>query len=248
MLDCLLDTRLSIIAQHDQGAAISIVSSKDTMKDYVTRITDDFSKYGLPRGEFLKLYRERPVEVLVQASATALTFELNSIVEDILNNNDLQPHKACNLEVDVNFWPYDVPESVKEIILIGVSSRVKARIPFNAVYIPNSSMSPSYFKYSEYGALYLYDFEEWVCHHFNPMVVDCDDIRNPQFTVYAPAVWVDKDKLKSMVEFKSPDGSTCDPRDGMQFAFKRWFNLELLDPGVMSIVTPDYLIARELNK
>lgn len=248
MLDCLLDTRIGTIARHDQGAATSIVSSKNTLKEYVTRITDDFSKYGLPRSEFLKLYRERPVEVLVHASTTALTLELNSIVENILNNNDLQPHKAHNLEIDINFWPYDLPDKVKETILIGVSARVKAQIPFNAVYIPNSSMTPSYFKYSDYGALYLYDLEEWVCHHYNPMVVDCEEIRNPQFTIYAPAVWVSREKLKDMVEFKSPDGSTCDPRDGMQFAFKRWFHLELLDPGVLSIVTPDYLVTHELNK
>lgn len=248
MLDCLLDTRLSILASKDQQIAKTIVGSKTEFKKYAMRLTDDFSEHGLSRDEFLNLYRQRTVEVLVNSSATSLVFELNSIVNDILNNNELQPHKAHNLEVDINFWPYVLPDNVKENILVGISARVESNVRFNSVFIPNNVLSPSYLKYSDYGALYIYDFEQWFGHHFNPMVTDSDDLRNPQFTIYAPALWVDEDKLKFVTEFQSPDGSTCDPRDAMQFVMKQWFHLELLDPGVMSIVAPEYLISHEINK
>ena len=246
--DCIMDSRLGFLNYYHSEQALEIFKSDEALLKFTDRIGDEFKEYGYQEGEFRERYRKRDNTFIQKALPTAFCFELKHFVGKMIDMMVLQPHRLSEIEIQINLYPYVFDEEQADFIAGIILRYIDHLVKIKTVYIPPTEFTPHLIKTSDYSALFIYDFEQWVAHHYNPMVQDCDEIRNPSFTIYTPSNFVNSEKLREAVEFKNPKGETANPIEGIQMMFKHWFNLELMDMAAFSLGAPSKAAQYFLDK
>lgn len=243
-LDCLLDTRLAILDLLNPDLALSITTDAKSMADYVTRLWDDWPQWGVDNQTFVEVYRARDEEILSTCINTALVYELKNILIAMMAEANAQPHLSGDIQIDINMAPYaNLPEEASQAIVSAVRQHLGMLVPVEAVYYPYQSLSPMFFQSAQYANVFMYDFEEWLTHHYNMLTTNNDEslvIQNTVITV-PNTIARHKDKIMEANNYKSPSGDTIDWRIGLEYVCLPYFKLEIVDVGMMSIPLPEYL-------
>lgn len=248
-IDALFDTRFATLSVIDQDYANGIMSDKQRLAAYLERFDDNYVEIGYDTERFRSLYRTRDSRLLTISPLTALTYELKDIVEVLLNAGIDEPHRVDGVELVINTAPYnDIPGDIEAFLILQLQKMIGYPINISVVNLPISFLSPYMLKHSKYVAMYIYDIEEWLVHHYNPMVTLTDDLMMPQFTIVTPMIVTSKEKLKEAVEFESPTGETCDYFEGLAFTFKDLFKYETMDAAVFSVAHPNYVVSKIRNR
>lgn len=242
-LDVLLDTRLGILLEHYPEYAGDIVADRDGKRvKFQKRFTEEHPEIGLDTAGFRELYRKRTSSVLPNSMLTSLVLELKYIIRQIMDTAESEPMRVSGIEIDINYAPYkDLSEVELEAIQFAIKRYVGYPIDVNMVYKSVGALSPQYLNNSDYVAMYIYDFEEWLKLHYGPLVQNHADCFMPSFTISVPAVMVSKEVYKEVAEIEAPNGETIDPIVGLKAAFMELFKLEIDDTPLYSIAHPDYI-------
>ena len=240
-IDCIVDTRIWAVNELNPKAALDITSTKQKIEKYVTRVTDSFPEYGITYDDFRAKYRKRDINALLNGAPTAFMLELHKILSAIFDLKVNEPHKVEAIEIHLNTYPYNLTEEEKEDWLDVVSAYIKYPIPVKCVCMSPSTISPHMLKNSDYSALFLYDFEEWVSYHYGLLCTDNPDIYMPQVSVHAPFGFISKEKMKVATELTNPKGETTNPEETTIFTFRRYFAYEPYPFGLFSMIHPDQL-------
>lgn len=247
-LDALFDTRFGTLSVIEPNYTKEIMSDNKKLAGYLERFEDSYTDLGYDTERFRALYRTRDSRILTISPLTALTYELKNIVRELLDAAIDEPHRVDGVELVINTAPYkDIPSEIEELLILHLQKLIGFPVEISIVNLPISFLSPYMLKHSKYVAMYIYDIEEWLIHHYNPMVSLTDDLMMPQFTIVTPMIVTSKEKLKEAIEFESPTGETCDYFEGLAFTFKDLFKYETMDAAAFSLPHPKY-VANFLRK
>lgn len=248
-LDCVLDTRLAVLGSYDPTIPERILATPEAYKNYRTRLIDDFSEYGLPRGQFKALWAKRDLTHLRAAMITPFAFELSDISEQIIDQSKAAPHTVSSHDIVINHYPYtDLSDVEKEALGAAILARFKTPVNINFICEPLEVLSPTYWDVNKIATAIMYDFEEWLVAHFGVDQQDkLEGYEFPQNSFYAPALVTDLDKLKEAADFENPYGRRADPLESLQFWFKPYFHLEFLGVEHFSIVEPEVFVSMEMR-
>lgn len=238
-IDCIVDTRIWAIAQLNAQAARELTADKKNLEKYLLRVTDSFPEYGIDYKTFRETYRKRTIDALFNGAPTAFMLELRKIISAIYDLKVHEPQKVENIEIHLNTYPYQLNEREQLEFIDVVATYVHYPIAVKCVHIPPSSISPFMLTGSDYSALFIYDFEEWMSYHYGLMCADVPEIYMPRIAVHAPFGFISLDKMKTAVELTNPKGETTNPEEAAIFALKRFFAYEPYPLGVFSIAHPE---------
>lgn len=240
-LDCLLDTRMGVLSAHYPEIANSIVVDPIKAKTYRNRIRDEFPDDGIDFETFKGLWETRTTLHLRKSILTPFVFELANITSQVVDQSIEAPHTISEFEIHINTYPYtDLSVAEETGIIEAVVARLHFPVMVRTVCLSEASLTPQYIKANNYTTTILYDFRKWLetQYHQNLTEADIERVKMPQFVIYAPSLMSNLDKLKELIEYRSPGDETIDPLHGIQFMFKPFFHLEYLGPEHFSIIDP----------
>lgn len=247
-LDCLLDTRLGVLTDEDPSIPARILETPESANKYRNRLRDDFEDYGVGFDKFQELWRNRNAGHLPKSMMTPFVFELADITSQVVKQHIEATHTLQEFEVHLNFYPYkDLDDGTRQQIIEAIVARLHYPVMVRDVYLSLKTLTPQYIKNNDYSTLIMYDFREWLETQYHAGIPEemLEVMKIPQHVFYAPSLFADVDKLKELIEFRSPNDETMDPLDGMQFMFKPFFHLEFLGPEHFSIIDPKLYLALE---
>lgn len=246
-LDLLLDTRLPTLGLIDPVIANSIIVDKEKRKLYSERINDQFIDLGVMSGIFDHYYKKRNANILPKSRPTRFLFELANIGYQLIKRGVIEPHNVEEIEFHINFYPYvDLTEEERDTITAAIKARVQDTIKVKWVIYAPDQLTPEMIRSAKYTGVFMYDFAEWVNHHFGENVLPTSITPIPSVSVYAPMHFTDLAKLKEAMEFKNANGEQCNPILGFRAMFSPYFHFEGIDTSGLSIITEEDFIELEI--
>ena len=225
-LDALLDTRLATVSRIDQDAAVKLLESEA----YYIRFNDDFEALtGITREQFRDAYAKRDVDTLaLPAIMTVAPLMLHELITK-LEINDAESPYVEGVEVEVNFWPYQLDDEeidgLSKAIMVFSGMETLVRM----VSIHPMELTPDFIK-DRYTGLILYDFKEW----FEYQKSKYATVKTPDLTVLAPALFYDKIPTPEEYLAEGID-SGITPFELAELAVMDCFRLKLLKSEIFSI-------------
>lgn len=248
-IDLLLDTRLPTLSLIDSAVAESIVLDKVKGQKYRDRLNDQFIEFGLEKDKFSEMYAKRKADILRYSRPTRFLFELPTIADQLIKKSLMEPHNAEEIEFHINFYPYyQLTDIQREYIVGAVKARVQDLVKFKAVYIPDRKLSANMIKSNAYTGLFFYDYSQWVNTFYGTDVQQSELMQMPSVSVYSGVSFNDLDKLKVAIEFRNDEGQQCDPLMGLRAMWLPYFYFESIDSASLSIIDPDELVDKEIQK
>lgn len=248
-IDLLLDTRLPTLSLIDSAVAESIVLDKEKGKIYRSRLNDQFAQFGIEKDKFNELYKKRTADILRYSRPTRFLFELPTIADQLIKKSLMEPHNVEEIEYHINFYPYyQLTEEQREYIVGAVKARVQDLVKFKGVYIPDRKLSANMIKSNAYTGLFFYDYSTWVNTFYGKDVKQHELMQMPSVSVYSGVSFNDLDKLKVAIEFRNDNGEQCDPLMGLKAMWLPYFYFESIDSASLSIIDPDELVEKEIQK
>ena len=239
-IDDILDTRLAVLAKHYPAYATKL-ASPDNLKKWCLRVVECHDEIGLSAKDFRELYRQRDTEILKHARPTHFFSEIDDFVTECLSRTIADPHKVKAVEIHLNTYPYKLSKEQQAAYCSLLHSHTGERVSISPVYISYQQLTPVYMRANNYSVVYMYDFLQWVLHHYNVTVTDNPSIYAPDVTIYTPSVFASMDLLKEAVEATNPKGETYEPNAGLQFMFKAYFSLEPINVEFFSLAQENAL-------
>lgn len=179
-LDCIMDTRMAIVSQIDEEAAVSLVTSEK----YHARLHDTFSLYheGFDDEAFKKRYAERTVEdIKGNTYPTAVVKRLYGFAETCRRLRDTAPEPQT-ISLVVNLYPYKFSDEEKEVLrdVISASTLIE-EIAFWEM--PVGDLTPTTIR-ANFTQVILYDANEWITMHHEALVL----APMPQVMLFSPII------------------------------------------------------------
>lgn len=153
-LDCLIDTRLSLLYDIDKDLIAGLI--KDGT--YHSRYRDTFGYIG--SNLFNYLYKNRNSNILDNPSPT----EINTFVADYcFEANQTAKGYGSNKEVTVylNLYPYNLSEENKELLIMGLINSVGTKINVELINKPYTEITPSFVS-KNIGLMVMYNGLSWI--------------------------------------------------------------------------------------
>lgn len=219
-LDCLLDTRIGVIAQKYPEKVSKLLSGRS----YFERIQDRFD--GIEHEEFVELYKNRNVETLKCSMMTNATLLMGTLVKTSANQV-LSGSAPVRMIFDINIYPYVLDEDERNDLLGVLEFHVGDAPEYNIVSIPNEFLTPVICK-SQYAVLVMYDFPDWMRMHADAF----KEFRMPDLLIYAPQLL---EKLPTPEENKKLLEMNLDPFEASRLAASPAFSIRFLTIDVFSI-------------
>jgi hypothetical protein len=155
-LDCLFDTRYTILNEMDPVAADDLL-----LKGYYLRDRDEFPNMVLP--EFREKYQKRDVNTLKNSLPTALLFRLGAIVGDYIVEFGKEG-RLLNPELILNIYPYKLtPEEINTMVLC-LKIHTNHMLPVRVINNNPLSITPAWLQ-DNVTFFYLYNWSEWITQH-----------------------------------------------------------------------------------
>lgn len=161
-IDMLLDTRYGTMVRMDPDMAEIIASTEY----YRFRQHDNFETVS--NGEitweaFKKLHTARDVETLFHSKMTDFVYELRKDIKAALPALD-RGVEFDVLHIYVNFFPYDLTEGEREIIVQSIQHYMPMPTQVHGANIPWKSLTPAMIE-RQFEMVAIYDHEDWLSHH-----------------------------------------------------------------------------------
>ena len=157
-LDCLLDTRVGVVAVNYPEAAKLLMQ-----EDYWLRDSDDFSVLtggSVTHGQFREWWQKRDKKCLHASRPTNIIHILEQLSEALVSSQVNLPFVAST-EYMVNYWPYKLDEAevaaFQQACEIITSNVVRVQM----VFIPPDKLTPKWIK-REISLLIMYDYWTWM--------------------------------------------------------------------------------------
>jgi hypothetical protein len=153
-LDCLIDTRLSVLYNIDKDLIKKLLLSGD----YHNRIKDEFGY--IDSTVFNKVYNRRDKSILNNASPTNMINMLGEYSIESRHSNYNYGDNS-NVKLYLNVYPYKLNDEEITNMQIGISSLVNDAIEVEVVYMDDVQLSPSWIN-EHVGVVVMYDGIKWI--------------------------------------------------------------------------------------
>lgn len=222
-LDCLIDTRLGVIAQAYPDKVAKILNRK-----YYERIQDVFP--GINQEEFKTLWKNRNTDTLKSSMMTNIHLLMESFIrssaKDVMAGGQLS-----NMIFDINIHPYVMDDEERQD-LIGILEAIVGDAPeYNIISVPNEFLTPQHCK-ANYQVMVMYDFADWMRMHA-PIF---KEFRMPDLLIYAPQLL---EKLPSPEEAQEMEKAGVDPFEASRIAAAPAFGIRYLTIDMYCIRDPE---------
>jgi hypothetical protein len=155
-LDCLFDTRLSLMYDIDKNIMRDMISTNK----YHTRIMDQFGYLSVRL--FRTIYNYR--------NANTLDNPLGTLVNDVIRDYCVEAtitaksyEEYNKINVYVNIYPYNLTEEDIELLRMGISNSIEIPVNVEILYKPYTEINPEFIK-NNIGMMIMYDGLLWVEH------------------------------------------------------------------------------------
>lgn len=183
-LDCLLDTRVGVVAMNAPEAAPKLM-----VEDYWVRESDDFSALtdGVVTHElFREWWAKRDKDVLKISRPTNIIRILEELSEALVVSQVNLPFVA-SVQYLVNYWPYKLDEQEVAAFEQACEIITGNAVPVKMVNLPPEKVTPNWLK-REVSLLIVYDYWTWMSHHKEEFL----STPIPEINLLAPAISHDK--------------------------------------------------------
>jgi hypothetical protein len=227
-LGCLLDFRLSVLAEIDVAQAQSLLNGTD----YFNRTVDEFDGFGVTKFKQMYLDRAERIESFLNAPPTQLNLALLEIIKDIRLQRTNTPY-TNGAEVIVNTYPYVLANEAAEELGIIIHERLLGLAPVTVIHCGPTELTPKYCK-SAFSAMFIYDYNEWLEIHHKTIAADLSN-RMVEIVLFAPRLLPvmpvqDEDQQRNSVAFMA------DKFAQLEKAASPMITLKLLDVRLFSIL------------
>lgn len=162
MADALFDARIGTVFQLNPKAGAELLANPD----YRNREQDDIELHTngvITKVAFDEAYANRSVETLkVSPYTNILTFVARMIALYKDNADTMREPEA--LVIIINTWPYEFNREELEMVTGLVNGALDDSVVVTADSVEPADLSPTFLN-EGYGALILYNFEEWLAFH-----------------------------------------------------------------------------------
>lgn len=156
-LDCLLDTRIGLVALHAPEAATQLMQ-----EDYWIRESDDFETLtggAVTHKQFKEWWAGRDKECLKNSRPTNIIHILEQLSEALVVSQVNVPF-VSKTQYLVNYWPYDLDQLEVEATKQACEILTGNVVEVNMVSIHPSQLTPTKVK-RELSLLFMYDYYTW---------------------------------------------------------------------------------------
>lgn len=220
-LDCLLDTRLGLLAQHKGVVAEQVVQNRQ----YHERQRDEFP--GVSFEQFKALVKQRNVETLKLSVLTNIFEFLHLVVMSRLQECN-EHNEVFSMEVVVNTYPYDLSSAESDAIVQIVAAKLAETVTVKAVRHADGFLTPKYCK-DNFQVMVRYWWEEWLACQMKNFEIAA----MPQVTVFVPALY---EKLPTHEDLQECERMQVKPFQASEKALAPLFALRIIDARLFSIV------------
>lgn len=155
-LDCLFDTRLSLMYDIDKNIMRDII----TTDKYHNRIMDQFGYLSVRM--FRTIYRYRNNNVLDNPLGTLVNDVIKDYcIEATMTAKSYEDYNKIN--VYVNIHPYTLTEEDTELLRMGISNSIKVPVNVEMINLPYTDIQPEFIK-NNVGMMIMYDGLTWIEH------------------------------------------------------------------------------------
>lgn len=179
-LDCLLDTRVGLVALHAPAAAAKLMQEA-----YWDRESDDFEELtggAVTHKQFKEWWVNRDKECLKASRPTNLIHILEQLSESLVISQVNVPF-VSKLRYLVNYWPYDLDQQEIEAMKQACEILTGNVIEVNMVSISPSALTPKRVK-RDMSLLIMYDYYTWMENQKDTFLVT----PIPEVNMIAPAI------------------------------------------------------------
>lgn len=155
-LDCLFDTRLSLMYDIDKNIMRDMISTGK----YHSRIMDQFGYLSVRM--FRTIYNYRNANTLDNPVGTLINDVIKDYcIEATITAKSYEEYNKIN--VYVNIYPYNLTEEDIELLRMGISNSIKIPVNVEIIYKPYTEIEPDFIK-NNIGMMIMYDGLLWVEH------------------------------------------------------------------------------------
>jgi len=177
-LDCLLDTRLSLIAEYGEKAVEIALQ-----KGYLTRLTDSFE--GIDPEDYKRVYEQRNKSLLKNAIVTPIINMVRSFVIETIKTSTNSPFNL-RPNVVVNAYPYVLNSEEEEVLLSIIGIALDGACDIRLIYKPMEDILPSMVK-TAYSVMIMYRYDLWAEYHAQKK--HFEKVICPDVTVIGPQLY-----------------------------------------------------------
>lgn len=245
-IDSLLDTRLGTLAKMDDDFAFYAL-----LNGYMDRWTDDPEAY-LPTVDadaYWKAYAERDIETLKRSHPTDHALDAHALITDLEERHSAgDPTVQLLPVIHVNYYPYKLtPEQVVEMTK-SIRAIIHCRSEVKLISIPTEKLTTEYFAMNGYGAVYMYNYKEWVEKVITERINNGVKFQScPEVVFYFPALTSSASALEVYAECEREFGRVPNACESLRLLCARFFGLEWVSPTYYSI-SPTILFPDEKQK
>lgn len=223
-LDVLMDTRLATLRRLNDEAAQLIRESW-----YHKRTADLFDRNGakINQAAYQALYAARDEETLKLATMTHLPRYLMTLIARLTTQQGM-PLLSEQFQIDINLYPYQLSEEVKESIRMAMETYTNNAAVINLVDYAPEELTVQFVK-SKYQICFMYDFNEWLMEHTE----EFSKQTMPEVRFVAPRLYLN-DAPKALMEKVNGEEYVWEQ---MSLVFLGLVGVVFMDVNLFSIVT-----------
>ncbi len=224
-LDCLLDTRLGLIAMHKPEFVDPLLKA-----NYRNRKTDRLELLvpTFPGEWFRDAYAKRDKEVL-KHSRLAPSVSLLSAMTNGLEVQKYDTPYVEKIEVEINYYPYKLTKAEIKMLCDVVYYYCSAESKVTAVSRPIEDYTPTMLK-DKYGGLIVYSVDKWVTAHHQELM----RTKIPTVTICGPTLYLNH--VPSAVECTFDERGALNLFAGYEDALVEHVGLNFVDTALFSLV------------
>ena len=176
-LDSLFDTRIGTLAKIDVDAAAGFLHDES----YAERLWDIFP--GIDPVHFDEEYKKRDRETLRNSQTTPVVYIIQDFVKRCAESSYSRPTMLVP-EIHINFYPYNLTEEEKDVIISGLQRVVPLKPEFKKVYFSDEQLNPSFCR-TTYNVMVHYHGHQWLeMHSANQLL---NEFKCEMVTLFVPA-------------------------------------------------------------
>lgn len=230
-LDALLDTRLGTIALIDDQLAKSFLTD-----EYANRISDEFHKLNpaLDIDLYRRAYADRDIETLMASAPTDISLFLNPLINTLSRNAESGSPTITKLEVEVNYYPYQLSEALKEEFAVCITASLCLDQRVTMVYHPTAHLTTDYILANKWTMLVLYNLSEWHNAVFGKITTPPTPI--PTVVVLVPFLLNSVDDVVAEMQNEPPTKQRITPFDAYRIMLADYIGIKFMPTADFSLV------------
>lgn len=217
-LDCLLDTRISLLAELDDS------KFKDVIKMYHNRDIDEFPYYSFDK--FKELYDNRDKSILKNAIVTPIMSLITEFVDKTLLQIINSPFHY-QPKIIINIYPYKLSDDEITNIISLIINKTKLRATVEVIDKSIKELTVGYVK-DNLSVMVMYKYYEWIEYHCS--IKAFKSISCPEVCLFGPSIYFKPKQPNTNIK--------VDPISSTEELAKPLIGLKLFPINLFSFVIP----------